>query len=387
MVDEELSSLVTRASTLAVRPRADRLRANGLRADGPSAAASPSGVELLDFARCLSAASNVQQLGHRFVAGFGRLFDLPMYALYVLDPWTGNEVCIGSTGVSDSFLARYERGGRELNWLKTQLCSTGRAVYNMDLMAMDEWLEDPLYTQLKYLHDIRHEAQAPVVNGNGIIGTLHCGTDDPGRGLTRYEVLLVEALGRIVGTVIEGIQHQEDVCRQRNRAVVALDSVCSAVVITDLADPEPHLNDAARRVLAEVVDGERVLHRLIARPGAEQIFSRHVDVALDDGDTGLLRARSSVLRAEPGALITVLELQRDAAEISAETLAALTPREREIALLVVDGLSDRLIADRLYLSRHTVSQYVKRIYRKLDVPSRVALTRLLLGLRTPNRST
>jgi DNA-binding CsgD family transcriptional regulator len=28
-----------------------------------------------------------------------------------------------------------------------------------------------------------------------------------------------------------------------------------------------------------------------------------------------------------------------------------------------------------------VSQYVKRIYRKLDVDSRVALTRLLLGRR------
>jgi DNA-binding CsgD family transcriptional regulator len=50
-----------------------------------------------------------------------------------------------------------------------------------------------------------------------------------------------------------------------------------------------------------------------------------------------------------------------------------------VALRVADGLSDRQIADRLWLSPHTVRQYVKRIYRKLDVDSRVALTRLLLG--------
>ena len=50
-----------------------------------------------------------------------------------------------------------------------------------------------------------------------------------------------------------------------------------------------------------------------------------------------------------------------------------------MATLVVDGLTDREIAERLYLSRHTVSQYVKRIYRKLGVDSRVMLTRLLLG--------
>jgi DNA-binding CsgD family transcriptional regulator len=52
---------------------------------------------------------------------------------------------------------------------------------------------------------------------------------------------------------------------------------------------------------------------------------------------------------------------------------------------VVDGLSDREIAERLFLSPHTVRQYVKRIYRKLDVDSRVALTRLLLGLRDSDR--
>jgi DNA-binding CsgD family transcriptional regulator len=109
-------------------------------------------------------------------------------------------------------------------------------------------------------------------------------------------------------------------------------------------------------------------------------FARHVDVELVEGGSGLLRGRSSYTRTRAGALITVLELQRDRFEISSETLTALTPREREVARLVVDGLSDREIAERLTLSRYTVSQYVKRIYRKLDVGSRVGLTRLLVNL-------
>jgi DNA-binding CsgD family transcriptional regulator len=114
---------------------------------------------------------------------------------------------------------------------------------------------------------------------------------------------------------------------------------------------------------------------------ARESFSRHVEVELVDDGTGLLHSQSSYTRGEGGALITVLELQRDQCAISEETLTALTPREREVALLVIDGCSDREISQRLYLSRHTVSQYVKRIYRKLDVTSRVALTRLLLDLR------
>ena len=81
-------------------------------------------------------------------------------------------------------------------------------------------------------------------------------------------------------------------------------------------------------------------------------------------------------------MITVLELQRDEPEISELALAALTPREREVVLRVVEGLTDRQIAERLRLSPHTVTQHVKRAYRKLDVDSRVSLTRLLLGLRS-----
>jgi hypothetical protein len=49
----------------------------------------PVGVELLHFARTLCAPSNRRQLEQRFIKGLGRLFDLPMYALYTLDPWTG----------------------------------------------------------------------------------------------------------------------------------------------------------------------------------------------------------------------------------------------------------------------------------------------------------
>jgi RNA polymerase sigma factor (sigma-70 family) len=173
--------------------------------------------------------------------------------------------------------------------------------------------------------------------------------------------------------------------RERDQAVVALDGTGTAVVITDPTASEPRLNEAARCLLAEVVDAERELNRVITRPGTDRGFSRHVDVELMDGGTGLLYGHSSYTRAEVSSLITVLELQRDQAEISAATLTALTPREREVALLVVDGRSDREIAERLCLSHHTVSQYVKRVYRKLDVASRVALTRLLLDLRDLGR--
>ncbi|WP_027398450.1 LuxR C-terminal-related transcriptional regulator [Anaerovorax odorimutans] len=54
----------------------------------------------------------------------------------------------------------------------------------------------------------------------------------------------------------------------------------------------------------------------------------------------------------------------------------LTPREREIALLAKDGLSVKQIAEVLFISVNTVKSALRIIYSKLDVHSKVQLTKV-----------
>jgi DNA-binding NarL/FixJ family response regulator len=54
-------------------------------------------------------------------------------------------------------------------------------------------------------------------------------------------------------------------------------------------------------------------------------------------------------------------------------LAALSPRERDVADEVVTGKTNREIAASLFLSEKTVENHLSRIYSKLDVHSRAAL--------------
>ena len=66
-------------------------------------------------------------------------------------------------------------------------------------------------------------------------------------------------------------------------------------------------------------------------------------------------------------------------------LGELTPQQRQIVRLASDGLTDREIADRLFLSPRTVSSHLYRSYPKLAVASRHQLRDVvaLIGTQTP----
>ncbi len=50
-----------------------------------------------------------------------------------------------------------------------------------------------------------------------------------------------------------------------------------------------------------------------------------------------------------------------------------TEREKEIASLMVEGLTNKQIADKLYISEGTVKNYISSIYEKTDIHDRVKL--------------
>jgi len=66
-------------------------------------------------------------------------------------------------------------------------------------------------------------------------------------------------------------------------------------------------------------------------------------------------------------------------EVPPQAAAAdgLTQREREVALLVADGLRSREVAERLGIASQTVKSHLKTIFDKLGVRNRVELARRL----------
>ena len=124
------------------------------------------------------------------------------------------------------------------------------------------------------------------------------------------------------------------------------------------------------------------------------VFEMRVDLrqslkALRAGASGFLHAGMdpeqivrAVRRASEGKAVIsdeMLEKLIAQEESTADHLTVLTPRQREILGLVVEGLSNAQIAQRLFLTESTVKQHLRMAYKLLKVRNRTQAAKLLQG--------
>jgi DNA-binding CsgD family transcriptional regulator len=70
----------------------------------------------------------------------------------------------------------------------------------------------------------------------------------------------------------------------------------------------------------------------------------------------------------------------------AESSPSLTERERDVLRLICEGLTDKAIAEQLFISANTVRSYLERIREKTGRHRRSELTRLAIELGLDNRA-
>jgi DNA-binding NarL/FixJ family response regulator len=139
-------------------------------------------------------------------------------------------------------------------------------------------------------------------------------------------------------------------------AATALDAAGAARLAT-LPREELETRVAAGRAL--IAGGER-------ERGLEELQRVAADAALK-GAGALHSAAAREVRRAGGRIAAT----RHAG--TAGRLDSLTPREREVADLVVQGRSNKEVAGALFLSEKTVEHHLSRIYAKLGVRSRAEL--------------
>jgi LuxR family maltose regulon positive regulatory protein len=133
-------------------------------------------------------------------------------------------------------------------------------------------------------------------------------------------------------------------------------------------------HERARPLLQDAVDAfERSEARF--ESGLARLRLAHCLAALGRRDQAANEVRASL--AHFGALGAAAAAQRARALLDALSrprvdVPQVTRRERDVLRCLAEGFTNRQIADRLFISEHTVHRHVTSILRKLDLPTRTA---------------
>lgn len=335
-------------------------------------------MSFVRFADRLADVGSVEELQRRSVEGLGQLVDRCAFGVYLMHPRNATTDSVVASGVSEYFLSRYEEIGRDQDPVFRRATETRRLATNQALLSVADWQALPIYRDVCALHDLSHVAHAPILDGGDLVGMVALGRHSAVGRFSDTELALVEALARLVGVALAATRSRAAAERHAQRLELALELGDEPVLVTDLQAADRTSNAAARRLLSRVTSVDVVEDAIAIPAEASQEETRTMPVRLTDGGAGLLRVRS-IRAADSSLVVSFLGLDRPVAISDAGPLAALTPREREVAELVSLGLRDAEIAERLFLSPYTVTKYLTGMYRKLGMRSRVELARAVLG--------
>jgi DNA-binding CsgD family transcriptional regulator len=154
--------------------------------------------------------------------------------------------------------------------------------------------------------------------------------------------------------------------------------------------------EGAAAIAAPDQEAAALFERALAAPGADRWPFDRARIQLAFGErlrrmkaTTEARAQLTAaldtfqrLGAGPWAVRAGSELRATGLTVSASTgtgPASLTPQQREIATLAATGLTNKQIAERLFLSPSTVATHLHQLFPKLGVTTRAALRDALAG--------
>jgi DNA-binding NarL/FixJ family response regulator len=204
---------------------------------------------------------------------------------------------------------------------------------------------------------------------------------------------LLHVVGEVVDDpqIYEAVSYQEVLARARNnapfdlillglampdgtmfgayRSVAALVEICpeAAIVVLsvseDPSDVDRALAQGARGYVLKSARAD-VLHHVLSLVLAGEIYVPPIVMAQRFGQTH--RLSEARWLGEPRA--------------ESAALGKLTPRERQVLAHLIDGLSNKAIAQALSIGEGTVKVHLKAVLRKLDVANRTQAATLALKL-------
>jgi DNA-binding CsgD family transcriptional regulator len=284
-------------------------------------------------------------------------------------------------GPAASAFLTNELGGGDVNTFVGLVTAPGH-VSSLDVATRRDRYASPRYRDIMRPLGLGDELRAALVVGAQCWGYLCLHREDGGLGFTAAEAAFVSRVGPHIAHALRQavLLHAPPIADAALRpGVVLLDDDLNLVVSTpEAVQLLPLIGHGSTRLPLPV----SVYAVATALTRAERGASATLPSARVRATSGgWLSVHASRLAGAPGEQrIAVVVEPTDPQSAVGILLAAygLSPREQELARMVLRGASTRTISDTLHISAHTVQDHLKSVFDKVGVRSRRDLVGLLM---------
>lgn len=336
----------------------------------------------------LQSALTVEDVHRRYLGAVVGMVSADAYGLSQFVP-AGRRLLVQSTSTRQApqgLVADYNDTGAETDPVLTSSLRRGTPIDNSRAISDRTWQSSPTFEVLR-AHGLHHSLVAAIWGNRGVLGALYLARKEGAEPFATQDLVDIELAQRHVSASLERAIHQAELHRQVALVGYAFDQLEAAVVVADESGVLFESEEARRlREAGPVVAGH--IDELVAMNVEEmgrsgrRVIDRFalIDLPGDGGQgsfgTQRLNVRSTMSPGGLDAVVSYLYLQ-DRDRHPPVDGSPLSAREREIVVWVAQGLTNRQIAERAFVSENTVRQHLKRIFRKLDVRNRAQLVQAI----------
>lgn len=334
------------------------------------------------FSAALQSALTMTEVQEAFLDAAGEAIRAGGVGLYRIDPDTRTVIDFRAR-VDVDFLDDYEDYGRTDDPVLDFVLREGRPIDSSRVADRTVWQCCGAREAIG-IGGYEHSLEAPVVVSGLLFGTVNFARPGSEPGFSEGDLVSARLVSEQLGLATERALRYETTGRRTTTLEHVLDRLPQAVVITDLDAQVLFQNRAARNSAHGDSAYDAVVVGIVGeamesfRSEGKRVFAR---TSWDKQSRQRVIVKSYRLPDRDDAAMTLVFRCTGDDTTHLPTWEVLSKREQEIAELVSQGLTNKQIAERAFVSENTVKQHLKRVFSKTDVRNRAELMQRIWAAR------
>lgn len=269
----------------------------------------------------------------------------------------------------------------------------GRALRGQEVLDWSWHIKNEYYNDFLLPQDIGHIMNMWVSCENDIFGVLAFFRPLPKTPFKTDDCILCELTSPILSSAFQKIFYKNKIYRMQMAAKALMAEVpIRGVLILDEQFQIICMNNAATRILAAANNtiedpAESSLPMEIVQACMEIKGKAHTGISTKafpivmKKPMEVINAEARLIEFEAGSSIFLIRLgEYKLADnwVSRLKFKHISRREMDVVQCVLEGLTNKEISNRLYISEYTVENHLRSIYKKVDVKNRARLIRQVI---------